>query len=176
MQIGLFEVVNDVLIPDEIAVRLLPWMRQIEEKFPNNYQQIYAYLFYMSCWDSRNIYINRLEEERESAIVEDFHIDFSLDDPLIIVALEKCRKLYTTPAVAAYKSIRSQIEKLNNFLETTTPISEGKNSNITDIGLILNKLADWTEAYDRMGERLKKEQAKVRGGKKIAIDQLDQLL
>lgn len=170
MQIGLFEVQNDVVIPDEIAVRLLPWMRRIREHFSEQYLQIYAYLFYMSCWDSRNTYINRPEEEREQAIVEDLYIDFSLDDPIIAVALEKCRKLYETPMVRAYKAAKGMVDKVATYLDTATP-TDGKFSNIPDIDKFMNKLPDYIDAFEKIGEKLKAEQSKVRGGKEIAYDQ-----
>lgn len=170
MQIGLFEVQNEIVIPDEVAVRLLPWMRHIREKFPNNYMQVYGYLFYMCCWDGRNIYINRTDEEREQSIIEDLHIDFSLDEPVIIIALEKCKKLYETPAVRAFKSIKNKIDDICRFLDTND-ITSGKNGNAMDIKMFMKELPTFTEDYDKLGLRLKEEQTRVRGMKDIAYDQ-----
>ncbi len=132
--------------------------------------QVYAYLFYMSCWDSRNIYINRTDEEREPAIIEDLHIDFSLDDPSIIIALEKCKKLYETPAVRAFKSIKNKIDDICEFLDTND-ITSGKNGNAMDIKMFMKELPVFTEDYDKLGLRLKEEQSRVRGGKEISYDQ-----
>lgn len=174
MQIGLFEVENDIVIPDQVAVRLLPWMRRIKETFPDNYLQVYAYLFYMSCWDSRNIYLNRTDEEREQAIIEDLHIDFSLDDAVIVVALEKCRKLYETPMVRVFSACKGMMDKAAAYLQTAEP-RDGKNGNTIDIEKYMNKLPDWADNYEKLGEKLKKEQSSIRGGKLIAYDQTDQL-
>ncbi len=174
MQIGLFEVQNDVVVPDEVAVRLLPWLRQVREKFSTNYLQVYAYLFFMSCWDGRNIYINKPDEEREQSIIEDLYIDFSLDDPVIVVALEKCRKLYETPMVRAFKAAKGMVDKVSIYLDTATP-TDGKFSNIPDIDKFMNKLPDYIDAYEQIGEKLKVEQSKIRGNRAIAYDQKDQL-
>ncbi len=174
MQIGLFEVEGDIVIPDQVAVRLLPWMRLIKEQFPDNYLQVYAYLFYMSCWDSRNIYINVPDDERESAIIEQQGITFSLDNPTIKVALENCQKLYTTPAVALLKAIKSKIDDIAKSLNTTS-ITYGKNGNADQISKFIEKSASYAEIYDKLDGRLKEEQNKIRGGKLLAYDQLDQL-
>lgn len=174
MQIGLFEVQHDKVIPDEVAERLLPWLRKVKEEFPTNYLQVYGYLFYMSCWDSRNLYINRTDDEREQAIIEDLHIDFSLDNTVIIVALEKCRKVYETPAVRAYKSIKNKIDDICQFLDDNR-VTSGKNGNAQDVKMFMKELPTFVEDYDKLGLRLKEEQSKVRGNKQIAYDQEDQL-
>lgn len=169
MQIGLFDIQNDVVVPDEVAVRILPWMKRIRENFQEDYLKVYAYLFYMSCWDGRNIYLNLADAERESAIVDELEIDFSLDNPVIQVALEKCRKMYETPAVALLRAVKIQISEIAKSLSTTT-MTYGKNGNADQLTKLVEKSAQFAEIYDKLDGRLKLEQIKVRGGKEISYD------
>lgn len=174
MQIGLFEIEHDVIIPDQVAVRILPWMRKIKEQFPDSYMQIYAYLFYMSCWDGRNVYLNVIEEEREDVIKGDLFIDFDLDTPIITDALERCKKLYETPMVKAMRGAKNQLGRVAEYLTTAIPTS-GKNGNYEAIAKFMEKLPQWQDMYEKVQIKLRDEQAKVRGGKSIAFDQMDQL-
>jgi hypothetical protein len=144
-------------------------MKRIRETFPEDYLKVYAYLFYMSCWDGRNTYLNLVDEERELAIVEDQLIDFSMDNPVIVVALEKCRKLYETPAVRAFRAAKGMADKVATYLNETTPTS-GKFSNVPDIDKFMMKLPDYIDTYNKIGEKLKTEQSKVRGAKELAYD------
>lgn len=169
MQISLFEIVNDVVIPAD-TVYVIPWLKAVRENYPESYLKVYGYLFFMSCWDGRNAYINRPEEEREQAIIEAMEIDFSLDDPIIIIALEKCRQLYETPGVRAFKTIKNKIDDICSFLDDNKTIS-GKNGNAQDVKMFMKELPGFIEDYDKLDFRLKEEQSRVRGMKQLAYDQ-----
>ena len=169
MQICLFEVVNDMVVPNE-STFLIPWLKVIRDEFPKDYLKVYAYLFFMSCWDGRNIYINRPMEEREPIIVEQLGIDFSLENAVIVTALEKCRELYETPMVRAFGTVKRKIDDICKFLDENE-ITSGKNGNAMDTKMFMKELPEFIDNYDKIGEKLRKEQSKVYGGKKLAYDQ-----
>lgn len=173
MQIGLFEIVNDVIVPGDTTLAI-PAMVQIKKDFPKDYLKIYAYLFFMSCWDGRNIYLNVPEEERSDKIIEDLELDVFVEEPLILKALETCKKLYETPTVITFRAAKNMAHKVATYLENATP-TDGKFSNIPDIDKFMQKLPDYIDTYNKIGEILKEEQSKIRGGKRIAYDQKDQL-
>jgi len=174
MQIGLFEIVNDKIVPGETTLAI-PVLAQIKKDYKKDYLNIYAYLFYMSCWDSRNVYLNVVEEERSQQILCDLELDISTEEPLIIKALELCQKLYETPAVRGFKACKVMIDQVAVYLETTTPTSTVKFSNVQDISKLMKELPDYIASYNKINEMMKEEQSKIRGNKKIAIDQADQL-
>ena len=172
MQISLFESVNDVIVPND-AVYVIPVLARIKEEYPNHYMKIYAYLFFMTCWDNRNIYINKILEEREDSIISDLELyDVSMEDVTIRQALEKCKELYETPTVRAVDAVKKQIDGINSFLADTSPIG-GKNGNVADINMFMLKLPDYIDISEKLEGKLIAEQTKIRGNKKIAYDQLD---
>ncbi len=169
MQICLFEVVNEVVVPDS-STYLIPWLKAIRDGYPKDYLRVYAYLFYMSCWDGRNIYINKPMDEREQMIVEQLGIDFSLESDVIVYALDKCKELYETPMVKVFKTIKRKIDGICDFLDENE-ITSGKNGNAMDTKMFMKELPGLVEDYDKIGEKLRKEQSKVFGSKKLAYDQ-----
>jgi len=173
MQICLFEVVNGVVVPEQCTL-FIDWLRKIREIYPDDYLKVYGYLFYMSCWDSRNIYINRPEEERQEMIIQDLAIDFSLDDPIITNALERCKLLYETPTVRGFRTCKNKLTDIYDFLDDNKTTG-GKNGNAGDVNMFMKQIPDYLEMYDKLEIKLKAEQHRVRGAKKIAYDQMDQM-
>ena len=174
MQIGLFEVVNDTVVPGEYTMTE-PLFLQLKEKHPQDFLKILSYLFFMTCWDSRNIYLNVPEEDRAGQILSDLQLDISLEDSNLIKALELCERLYNSSLVNAMKACKEMLDKLATAMRDTVPVMGGKNSNIDDIEKIMTKLPGLMESYNKVRENLKQEQSRIRGGHKIALDQVQQL-
>jgi len=173
MQVGLFEMVNDVVVPGETTLSI-PVFLEIKKQFPKDYLKVFQYIFFMTCWDARNIFLNVSEEDRPFEIVQALELEVSLDEPIIEKAIELAIKLYETPAVAAFKAAKNMVHKVSKFLNDTTPTS-GKFSNVPDIDKFMTKLPEYTSIYAKIGEQLKEEQSKIRGNRKIAYDQEYQL-
>jgi len=129
----------------------------------------------MTCWDSRNIYLNIPEEDRARQIVSDLDLDISLEDALLIKAQELCGRLYDSAAVNAMKACKEMLDKLATSMRETVPVMGGKNSNIDNIDKIMLKLPGYIDSYNKVRENLKEEQSRIRGSRKIALDQIGQL-
>jgi len=170
MLIDLFELTNKQVVPG-IACYQLPWLKKIMTEYPDNYLKVYQYLFYTTCPDSRNSYLNIPEEDREEVINADLHIDFPLDDPTIILALEKCATLYETPILRSFIGAKKMLDKVGKYLADTM-ITDGKDSNAMAIDRYMTKLPEYWKMYNELAEQLKEEQSKVRGSVKISYDQL----
>lgn len=165
----LFDVSNGVVKPSEHCYTI-SFLKDIMEVFPDEYMKIYAFIYYMTCTDAeQNPFFNLKEDEKEEFIYNAVDGNFSLEEPLIVEALDRCKKLNETAAYRAFKGVKAVLDKLAVYFEDT-PISHGRDGNITAIVNTAAKFFQVKDSFDRLYEDLKKEQ-KVRGGKDIAYDQ-----
>src|SRR5687767_6233635 len=100
--IHLFEVTNGELKPTRHCYAL-KFLKVIMDKFPNDYIEIYKYIFYMTCPDPvNNPYFNFNEIMKEQEIIRSNEMFFDTEEPEIIIALTMCKKMYETPTVKAH--------------------------------------------------------------------------
>ena len=168
--IKLFELDNSVVKPT-VHCQMIPWLRVIMYKFPEQYLKIYAYIFYMACPSEENPYFNVNYDLREEVIISDLHINFSLEEDEIIKALEKVTKLYETPTVRAYKAMSIMLDNLSDYM-TTTKITGGRDGNITALVQAAKNFDELRESFKGVAKDLAEEQERqVRGGQDLAYDQ-----
>lgn len=169
--IRLFEIENSVVKPTEHC-QTIGWLRAISEEFSDNALSIYAYLFYMSCPSQENPYFNIPEELREEVIIADLAIDFSLEEDSIIAALEKCKSMFETPTVRAYRSISIMLDNLSDYM-ATTEVTAGRDGNINSLLRIAKDFDAIRQSYKGVVKDLEAEQkAHVRGSQQLGYDQM----
>jgi hypothetical protein len=168
--IKLFEVDNKIIKPTEHCYQV-KYLKDIMDIFPEDYMSVYAFIFYMSCPnDDVNPFFEVKEEDKEEIIYNYIEGNFSLEDPIIMDAIEKTKKLYETPSYRGFIAMKKMIDRLSEYLENT-PIEHGRDGNIDSIIKAGEKLPKLQESYNNFRENLKKEQMVVRGGKDLAYDQ-----
>jgi len=168
--IRLFDVKNKTIVPTEHCYAL-PWLKVIMDKYPDNYMQVYAYIFYMKCPSPENPYFNRPEDETEEQIIEDLQISFSVEDDEIITALEKAELLYETPSVRAHAGLKKAMDHIAIYMGNT-PITDGKDGNIGQIRAMAKDFDNIRQSYKGVSKDLEAEQeAHVRGSQNLAYDQ-----
>jgi len=172
--IKLFTVSNGKVIPTEHCYNL-NFLKRIMEEYPEEeiYMKIFGYLFYMSCPNpEENPFFFVTEEEKEEMIIEELDIDFSLDDEIIIYALEKCKKLYETPTMRAYLGIKKALDSIADYMNNTK-ISDGRDGNLVQIIRAAKEFDAIRQSYKGIYKDLMEEQkTSVRGGLNTAYDQL----
>lgn len=169
--INLFDVQDKKVVPS-IHCYGIPWLKKIMDSFPNDYIEIYKYIFYHTCPDSTlNPYLNHPEESREDTILSDLKPTFYLEDLLIATTIEKCKQMYETPTLRSLKAAKRGVEKIATYLDQTE-ITDGKDGNGMQYDKFMSKIADYNKQYKDLEQELQKEQAIVRGGAKIRYDQL----
>ena len=169
--IKLLDVENNVVKPT-VHCQLISWLKAIQDKFPKDALKIYAYLFYMYCYDEENPYLNVVEMDKESLIIQDLKIDFSLEDDVIILAKEKTAKLYETPSLRAYLGIKQALDNLADYMRNTK-ITGGKDGNIAQIRQVAKDFDDLRQSYKGIAQDLADEQkTSARGGSELAYDQM----
>lgn len=171
MLINLFDVEDKKLVPSH-ACYAIPWLKKIMDIFPNNYIDVYKYIFFTTCPDGTiNPYVNLPEDEREDVVIADLSpLSFSLDDDIINQTISKCKKMYETPVLRTFIGAKKMLDKIARFLDEEE-ITTGKEGNATEIRGMLKELSTYWENYNKLENVLKEEQAKVKGDRIIPFHQ-----
>jgi hypothetical protein len=171
MLIRLFDIENDTVIPTEHCYTLKA-LKDIMEKFPNDYLKIYQYLFYMTCPSpDLNPFFHTPEIDKESLIMQEIEGEFSTEDDDVWAALKFCQKMYETPTSRAYKGIAAMLDRLGRYMETT-PIEHGRDGNINSMVNAAAKFEQIRSSFKGAYKDLQEEQqSSVRGGYGLGYDQ-----
>ena len=169
--IRLFDVVNNKVVPSEHCYTMLCY-KDIMEAYPEDHTKIFAYLFYLSCPNpDLNPFFDVPEVDKEELIRREVGGDFDSDDDLISNALEVTKKLYETPTVRAYMGIKTMLDRLAKYMETTE-IEHGRDGNITALINAASKFEAIRQSFKGTLRDLQEEQSTtVRGNQSLAYDQ-----
>jgi hypothetical protein len=172
MLIRLFDIQNGKVIPSEHCYTL-KFLKEIMEDYPDTYLTVYQYLFYMTCPNpDMNPFFNLPEYEKEDIIIEEIGLEESPEDAKIRYSLEMCTTLYETPAYRAYKGIKSMLDRLAKYMETTQ-IEHGRDGNINSLVNVAAKFEQIRHSYKGAFTDMKEEQeSTVRGNSNLAYDQI----
>jgi len=169
--IKLFDLQNGKIVPTEHCYTL-SFLKDIMDTYPDLHINIYTYLFYMTCPNpDGNPYFNMPEDEKEQIILQDIRAEFSTEDDLIITALAKCKLMYETPTVRAFRGISSMLDRLAIYMEKT-PISHGRDGNITALVSAAKNFEGIRSSFKgAYKDLLEEQQSRTRGGGELAYDQ-----
>ena len=172
MIVRLFDIQNGKVVPTEHCYTI-KFLKDIMETYPDTYLQVYQYLFYMSCPNpDRNPFFNLPEHEKEDIIIEEIELEESTEDSKIRYSLDMCKKLYETPTYRAYVGIKSMLDRLAKYMETTQ-IEHGRDGNINSMVNAAAKFEQIRQSYKGAFTDMKSEQeSSVRGGQGLAYDQM----
>ena len=160
MIVRLFDVHNAVIVPTEHCYTLRT-LKVIMDEYANDYLNIYAYIFYMTCPNpSLNPFFNINVEEKEDLIRREVGGEFDPDDYLIKEAIAFCHKLYETPTSRAYQGIQSVLDKLATYM-TRTQIEHGRDGNITAVVNAAAKFQAIRESFRGAYKDLMEEQSQT---------------
>ena len=169
--IKLFDIENNVVKATEHCHNI-KWLKAIMDEYPKNYLSIYGYVFYMSCPSQENPYFNIPEDLREEVVLADIDAEFSTEDEPILEALEKCKRLYETPTVRAFKSITIMLDNLSEYM-STAEVTAGRDGNINSLLRIAKEFDAIRQSYKGVVKDLEAEQkAHVRGSQELGYDQI----
>lgn len=169
--IRLFDILNSKVIPSEHCYTL-KFLKDIMEAYPDEYLQIYAYLFYMTCPNpDMNPFFDVPEEDKESFILREIDASFSLDDDLIVTGLDKCKKMYETPTYRAYQGIKIFLDKMGKSM-ATEDLTFGRDGSSPALLRMAEKYDGVRQSFKGVYKDLMEEQqSSVRGGQNLAYDQ-----
>jgi hypothetical protein len=172
MLIRLFDIQNSAVVPTEHCYTL-KFLKEIMEQYPDTHIKVYQYLFYMTCPNpDLNPFFNLQEHEKEELIIQEVQLEESTEDLAIRYGLEMCEKLYQTPTYRAYRGIKSMLDRLARYMETTQ-IQHGRDGNINSLVNAAAKFEQIRNSYKGAFSDMKQEQeSRVRGGEGLAYDQM----
>jgi hypothetical protein len=170
MIVKLFDIQNSQVTPTEHCYTL-KFLKAIMDKYPDTYLKIYQYLFYMTCPNPDvNPYFHIRDEDKEEQILQQIQATFSPEDELIPEAIIRCKQLYETPSSRAYEGIKSALDRIAKYMQTT-PITDGKDGNIGQIRAMAKDFDDIRQAYKgTYKDLIDEQQSKVRGDQNLAYD------
>lgn len=169
--IKLFDISNGTVIPTEHCYTLKD-LKAIIENYPNNYIDVFSYVFYMTCPNpDLNPFFDVVESDRESMILQQVPNTFSSEDQVILNAVKFCEKLYETPTLRSYMGIKKMLDRLAKYMETA-PIEAGRDGNIMALVNTAAKFEDIRQSFKgAYKDLLEEQQSTVRGGQQLAYDQ-----
>lgn len=169
--IRLFDILNSKVVPSEHCYTINSF-KEIIETYPEESSNIFAYIFYLSCPNpDLNPFFDVPEVDKEEMIRREVGGEFDSDDELITNALEVAKKLYETPTVRAYMGIKTMLDRLAKYMETTD-IEHGRDGNITALINAASKFEAIRQSFKGILRDLQEEQqSTVRGGQNLAYDQ-----
>ena len=170
MTIKLFDIENGVVIPTEHCYTLST-LKDLMEKYPEDYLKVYQYLFYMTCPNpDMNPFFHTPEIDKEYIILKEIAAEFSTEDDDIHTALSFCQRMYETPSSRAYKGMASMLDRLARYMETTQ-ITAGRDGNINSLVAAAKNFDQIRASFKVVYKDLQDEQSsKVRGGQGLAYD------
>ncbi len=167
--INLFDVVNKQVVPAAVC-HLISELKAIIENYPDEYLKVLAYVFFTTCPDSSNPYLDQPENMREEVVIADLQpFKFSLEATDIALARDKCRMLFETPSLRIVQGAKMMLDEMARKLQS--PLTFGKDGNATDMRGIMKEIRGYRQDYIDMENALKEEQAKVRGNLRLRYDQ-----
>ena len=168
--IRLFDVQNNTIVPSEHCYALKS-LKNVIDEYPDDYMDIFLYLFYMTCPNPElNPFFEVPEYEKEELITNQLKLEVSLDDDVIVDALDFCAKLYETPTLRGYKGIKGALDRLADYMNTTD-ITAGRDGNINSIIAAAAKFDSIRASFKGAYKDLMEEQkSTVRGGGQLAYD------
>lgn len=168
--IQLFDIQDKRVVPHANCY-LIPELKSVIEYFKSDYLKVLSYIAFMTVPDSSNPYFNTEESTKEEIILLDLKpYTFYVEDLLILKAIDKCNFLFSTPTLRAFMGAKKALDRVGQYL-ATTEITDGKDGSAMTIDRYMSKLAEYTDTYTTMENKLKEEQAKVRGSIKLRYDQ-----
>lgn len=169
--VRLFDIQNGKVIPSEHCYTL-KFLKDVMDEYPGDYLRVYAYLFYMTCPNpDLNPFFDVPEQDKEDLILREVDAEFSTDDDVIRHAIEMCKKLYETPTYRAYMGIKTMLDRLARYMETTD-IEHGRDGNITALVNAASKFEQIRQSFKGTLRDLEEEQkSQVRGGQRLSYDQ-----
>lgn len=168
----LFDIENGSIVPSEHCYTIAV-LKEIMDKYPREtHLKIYTYLQYMTFPDpDKNPFFNAPEDEKEEMILRDIKADFTPESDLVPEALAFCKKIFDTPTWRAFRAIKTALDKLARYMETTT-ITHGRDGSVMPMLKVAKEFREIRESYKGVYNDLKEEQGETtRGGVGKAYDQ-----
>ena len=169
--IRLFDIQNNKIIPSEHCYTI-ETLKNIMDEYPEEYNNVYSYVYYMTCPSSENNpFFDCPETDKESIIRKEVGGTFDSDDESIQTAIKFCNKLYETPTSRAYYGIKKFLDKMGESL-ANEELTFGRDGSSAALLRMAEKFDEVRQSFKGVYKDLQDEQKiTTRGGVNRAYDQ-----
>jgi hypothetical protein len=166
----LFDIENNHVVINHNCLSI-PELKAIVDKYKD---PIPALNFLHFRFDPRGPYCNVPEEDKEEIILQDFPGEYTLEDEVMIAAMEKLASLVMSPTYRYYLDNKFLLEKLGKFAREQ-PITAGRDGNFTGMQSQIKGVGKTTQEFKQLEKIVQQEldenKTRVRGDKRKAYDQ-----
>lgn len=152
-------------------VLLIPELKAVHDAYSD---PIPALSFLRFRYHPEGPYCNTPEAEKEDIVLMDFPGEYTLEDEVMVKAMEKMEKFMISPTYRYYLDQKLLLEKLGKFAREA-PITSGRDGNvnamISQIKSVGKTISEFKQLEKIVQQELNEHKSKVRGGKKKAYDQ-----
>ncbi len=154
-----------------VNVLMIPELKAVHDAYKD---PIPALGFLKFRYDPRGPYCNTPEEDKDEIIIADTPGDYTLEDPVMIAAMEKMEALTVSASYRYYLDNKILLEKLGKFARTAQ-ITTGRDGNLSALGMQIKSVGKTISEFKQLEKVVQQEldehKSKVRGDKKKAYDQ-----
>lgn len=122
--IRIFDVEDGVVRTNENCL-LIPELKKIVDFYEDPIPAL-AYVYFMTAPDSP--YANIPEQDKQQVISDDVAGNFSFEDEVVLIALDKLKRLYETPTSRYYDAIRRSLDMTSEQLNKVQALSFDRNT------------------------------------------------
>lgn len=171
MIIKIFDIENGKLIVNE-NVLAIPELKAVYEGYEDPYP---ALLFLNFLCNPTSPYSQLPEDLKEEAVLNDYPGEYTVEDEVIINAVEKLKNLWTTPSYRYYLDNKKLLETLGKFASTASVRDTDKGGNLSNLLSQLNNLAKTMTSFKQFEKMVEDElqTTRVRGNQFQAYDQTE---
>ena len=170
MNINLFDISNKTVIINHNCLSI-PELKAIVDYYKD---PIPAFNFLHYKFDPHSAYANIPEIEKDDILLKDFAGEYTLEDDVMINAINKMEELFITPTWRYYLDNKILMEKMGVFVRTA-PITSGRDGNVAAMQAQLKSVGKTILEFKQLEKvaLLEADEARgrIRGGKKLAYDQ-----
>ncbi len=148
-----------------------PYLKAVLEAYKDPIPAL-TYLYYMTHPYSAYNYIPK--EDRERSILETYPGEYSIEDLVIVKAIDELEKRYTTPQKRYYESQKNLFDVMSKYYSSITVDAindDAQKGNINVFKKSLQESKKTAESFSALENLYKEEtQTRIRGGYERAYD------
>jgi len=166
----IFDLANGKVVINE-NILLIPELKAVYEFYKDS---IPAFSYLHFRYYPKGPYCNVPEEDKEEVILLDYPGEYTLEDEVMLKAIEKMESLVMSPTYRYYLDNKILLEKMGKFGREAT-VTAGRDGNASVLNSQLSKIGKTIQEFKQLekvvNQEIEEHKISVRGGKRIAYDQ-----
>lgn len=163
----IFEIQNDEVVLTTNCF-LIPEFKAVVDAYKKNPIAPLSYVNFMT--NPKSPYSNLPEDEKSTTVARDVGGEFTLDDPVILLAIEKADSLFMSPTRRFYFDAKVGLEKMGGYLRNGSIIA-GRDGNDTTFLSMLKSVGKITAEFKILEKEYYEEVSHLRGDQEASYDE-----